>query len=90
MFSTTHQSDPLNRARLRWRARRGMLENDLVITRFLDKYETDLSDAQVGALTQLLELSDNDLFDLLMARKEPEPALQTSEMIDLLQQMRDV
>ena len=27
---TTHQSDPANRARLRWRSRRGLLENDLM------------------------------------------------------------
>ena len=30
---TTHQSDPANRARLRWRSRRGLLENDLILTR---------------------------------------------------------
>src|SRR5690606_23276112 len=33
----------LERARLRWRARRGLLENDLIITRFLDEYETQLT-----------------------------------------------
>ena len=34
-----HQSDPANRARLRWRSRRGLLENDLMLTRFLDAHE---------------------------------------------------
>ena len=70
MESTAHQSDPLRRARLRWRARRGLLENDLVLTRFLDRYEEGLSDDDVGALTRLLELSDNDLMDLILARSE--------------------
>ena len=65
-----HQSDPLRRARLRWRARRGLLENDLVLTRFLDRYEEGLSDDDVSALTRLLELSDNDLMDLILARSE--------------------
>jgi antitoxin CptB len=73
---TSHQSDPKQRARLRWRARRGLLENDLVLTRFLDRYEASLSDDEVGALTQLLELSDNELMDLILARCEPGIALE--------------
>lgn len=74
MESTAHQADPLQRARLRWRARRGLLENDLVLTRFLDRYEAELSDDDVGALTRLLDLSDNDLMDLILARSEIEKA----------------
>ena len=68
----THQADPLRRARLRWRSRRGLLENDLVLTRFLDAHEADLTDDEVGALTRLLELSDNELMDLILARIEPD------------------
>ncbi|WP_296001656.1 succinate dehydrogenase assembly factor 2, partial [Rugamonas sp.] len=34
--SSAHQADPANRARLRWRSRRGLLENDIILTRFLD------------------------------------------------------
>ena len=70
MTSNAHQSDPLRRARLRWRARRGLLENDLILTRFLDRYESGLSDEDVSALTRLLDMSDNDLMDLLLARSE--------------------
>jgi antitoxin CptB len=73
---TSHQSDPKQRARLRWRARRGLLENDLILTRFLDRHEASLSDDDVGALTQLLELSDNELMDLILARCEPGVALE--------------
>lgn len=69
METASHQSDPHQRARLRWRARRGLLENDLILTRFLDRHETGLSDDEVGALTELLDLSDNDLMDLILARK---------------------
>ena len=85
--SDPHQSDPLHRARLRWRARRGLLENDLVLTRFLDRYESDLSDDDVGALTQLLELSDNELMDLILARSELAGALDAPSLhrvVDLL------
>ena len=68
-----HQADPLRRARLRWRARRGLLENDLILTRFLDRHETTLSDDDVGALTRLLELTDNELMDVILARGEVPP-----------------
>ena len=70
-MSISHQADPANRSRLRWRARRGLLENDLILTRFLDQHEGSLSDAEVDGLTRLLDLSDNDLMDVILARKEP-------------------
>ncbi|WP_322092757.1 FAD assembly factor SdhE [Paraburkholderia bannensis] len=86
----SHQSDPHRRARLRWRARRGMLENDIIFERFFDRYEHDLSDADVGALTRLLELSDNDLMDLLLARKEPEGDLSDPDVKRVLELLRSV
>jgi antitoxin CptB len=57
--------------RLRWRCRRGMLENDLILTRFLDQRGAGISDSEVAALDGLLDLSDNDLWDLLSGRQEP-------------------
>jgi antitoxin CptB len=69
-MSVTHQADPVKRARLRWRARRGLLENDLIVSRFLDQHETSLTDAEVDAFSRLMDLSDNELMDLLLARKE--------------------
>ena len=68
--SDPHQADPKRRARLRWRSRRGLLENDLILTRFLDRHEDALSDEDVGALTQLLELSDNTLMDVILSGAE--------------------
>ena len=87
-MDSSHQSDPLRRARLRWRARRGLLENDLIFERFFSRYEHDLSDADVGALTRLLELSDNDLMDLLLARKEPEGDLADADVVRVLEMLR--
>jgi antitoxin CptB len=57
--------------RLRWRCRRGMLENDLILTRFLDRRGEGITDQEVVALDRLLELSDNELWDLLAGRQEP-------------------
>ena len=78
----------LERARLRWRARRGLLENDLIITRYLDAHEAELTDDDVAALTQLFEMGDNDLLDLLLARKELEGALDTPRLRGIIGQMR--
>jgi antitoxin CptB len=68
--------DPARLRRLSWRARRGLLENDLILTRFLDRYGPSLDDELIGGLDRLLDLTDNQLLDLLLGRGEPEPELQ--------------
>jgi len=88
MQQNTHQSDLANRSRLRWRSRRGLLENDLILTRFLDAHEEDLSDADVDALTRLLDLADNPLLDLLLARSEPEGEVDLPHVRALLVRLR--
>jgi antitoxin CptB len=87
-MSATHQSDPANRARLRWRSRRGLLENDLLLTRFLDAHEAAMTDEEVDAYTRLMDLSDNDLMDLLLARKEPEGEIDLPYVHALLARLR--
>ena len=77
-----------DRVRLRWRARRGLLENDLILTQYLDTFEKELTDVEVGALTQLFELGDNELLDLILARTEPEGALDKPEVKSVLTQLR--
>ena len=56
--------------RLRWRCRRGMLENDLILARYLEARGEEMSEADVAALDRLLDLADNDLWDLLSGRTE--------------------
>ena len=58
-------------ARLRWRCRRGMLENDLILSRFLDARGGAISGEEVAALDALLALGDIELWDLLSGRLEP-------------------
>jgi antitoxin CptB len=84
----THQSDPANRARLRWRARRGLLENDLILTRFLDAHEEALTDDEVDALSRLLDLADNPLMDLILARVEPTGDVDLPHVRALLARLR--
>ncbi len=74
--------------RLRWRCRRGLLENDLFIDRFFEQHGESLTTSLVQGLLQLMDLSDNDLLDLLLARKEPEGDLASKEVMQVLSMMR--
>jgi antitoxin CptB len=74
--------------RLRWRCRRGLLENDIFIDRFFEQHEESLTAALVQGLLQLMDLSDNDLLDLLLARKEPEGDLLDPHVLQVLSLMR--
>ncbi len=60
--------------RLRWRCRRGRLENDLILARFLDARATTMTVDDLAQLNQLLDLADNDLWDLLAGAAEPQDA----------------
>lgn len=84
------QLTELERARLRWRARRGLLENDLIITRFLDQYETTLTDSDVAALSRLFEMDDNALLDVLLGRTGLPDACDTPDIRRLVAQMQDL
>jgi antitoxin CptB len=66
---------PTELNRLRWRCRRGMLENDLILARFLDARGEAMTGDDVAALDRLLDLSDNELWDLLSGRAEPQDAM---------------
>ena len=75
-------------SRLRWRCRRGLLENDLFIERFFKRHEQRLTVGHASGLQQLMDLADNDLLDLLLARREPEGALACAEVSEVLGMLR--
>ena len=50
--------------RLKWKCRRGLLELDIVLERYLQKYPVD------PELSALLDLPDNDLWDIVSGRSE--------------------
>ena len=52
------------RDRLKWKCRRGLLELDLVLERYLRQHPED---AELGAL---LDLPDNDLWDIVSGRSD--------------------
>ena len=75
-------------SRLRWRCRRGLLENDLFIARFFQRHETGLTIRHADGLQALMDLADNDLMDLLLARREPDADLARPEVIEVLGMLR--
>jgi antitoxin CptB len=79
--------------RLKSDARRGLLENDLILQRFFERYGAQLSEADGKVLTQLLALDDNDLMDLLIGRKDSVAALEKEMESDsfktVLQKLRE-
>lgn len=64
--------------RIRWHCRRGMLELDLVLARFLDRHFADLGPPEREAFKALLEYPDNDLWDLVAGRAEPGPGAEAA------------
>jgi len=52
--------------KLQWKCRRGLLELDLVLQRFLPHVE----EAELDRLNEVLELPDNDLWDIVIGRSD--------------------
>ena len=74
--------------RLRWRARRGLLENDIGLGRYLDAHVETMSESAIEALDRLLDLSDPELLDLILRRREPEGDLDTPAVRALVEALR--
>jgi antitoxin CptB len=83
---------PVTLSKLRWRCRRGMLENDLFLERFFDKYAEVLTVRQANGLNALMDLSDNQLLDLHLGRKpisEVRPELDTPDIRAVLELLKE-
>jgi antitoxin CptB len=79
---------PLARRRLRWRARRGLLENDLIISRFFERHGDLLTRDEMVSIEALLDLPENELLDLLLARTDLPCALDVPHVRAMLQRLR--
>ncbi len=79
-------------SRLRWRCRRGMLENDLFVERFFHCYAATLTLRQAEGLAALMDLGDNDLLDLLLGRKmiaQVDGLLDRADIVKVLGMLRE-
>ena len=57
--------DQVDKNRLFWKCRRGLLELDIVLHRYLAKHPED------NTLSELLDLADNDIWDYVSGRSDP-------------------
>ncbi|MCS4293417.1 antitoxin CptB [Comamonas sp. BIGb0152] len=73
---------------LRWRSRRGLVENDIFVEQFFRTYGASLNVRQAHGLTTLMNLADNDLLDLLLKRKELTGDLDTPDVHEVLEMLR--
>jgi len=80
--------DPIALNRLKWRCRRGLLANDLLIERYFARHGSCITQRQADGLQALMDLPDNDLLDLLLARCEPAGELDRPAVHEVLAQMR--
>ena len=67
------EEEALDLAKIRYQCRRGMLELDLVLSRFLDKGFNTLTKEEQLNFATLLDFPDQDLYEFLMGRASPEP-----------------
>ena len=84
--------DERSLSRLKWRCRRGLLENDLFIERFFGRFESTLTVKQSQGLSALMELSDNDLLDLHLGRKtlvQVDAGLDRDDVHEVLSMLRE-
>jgi antitoxin CptB len=79
-------------SKLQWRCRRGLLENDLFIERFFQRHSNTLTVRHADALAALMDLSDNDLLDVHLARKtlsQVEATLDRADVHEVLKMLRE-
>jgi antitoxin CptB len=87
LLDTLDRNTPLGEralSKLRWRCRRGLLENDLFIERFFNRYAPQMTVGQARGMYILMDLSDNDLMDLFMKRKPLGADIESEEVTEVL------
>ncbi len=73
-----------NLERVRWRARRGLLELDIVLERFIELQYEQLDEAGRQVFEVLLDMPDNPLWEMVSGRLEAA----TDEQQALLEKIR--
>jgi antitoxin CptB len=71
-------------SKLRWRSRRGLLENDLFIERFFNRHAPSLTVGHARSMYALMELADNDLLDVFLGRPHSQEIAQQEDVKALL------
>jgi antitoxin CptB len=68
--------DPASLERVRWRCRRGLLELDIVLGRFVLQQYAAMNNQQRVIFDELLDMPDTELWDVITGKREPTHAHQ--------------
>jgi succinate dehydrogenase flavin-adding protein (antitoxin of CptAB toxin-antitoxin module) len=79
---TQNQHNALKR--MRWHARRGLLELDIVLMRFIDLHYARLTEVEQEIFEQLLDMPDNSLWDLISGKTPPRELATLLDKISLI------
>ena len=71
--------------RVRWRCRRGLLELDIVLGRFIEQHYVNLDKAQMAAFDLLLDMPDPALWDMITNTRHSPPQSERCAVLELLQ-----
>ncbi len=74
-------------SKLRWRCRRGLLENDLLIDRLFTR-EQGVTANEAKGLYALMDLADNELLDIFLGRQKPQANLDRPEVRQVIEAVR--
>ena len=85
--SSERAIDDRTLSKLRWRCRRGLLENDLLIERFFSRAEP-VTQSEARGLYLLMDLADNDLLDIFLGRQKPHANLDRPEVRQVIEAVR--
>lgn len=78
----------IEKARLKWRCRRGMLELDILLGRFCDQAMMQITPQRLTQLEQLLETPDPELLAWLMGDEDPAP--ESKDVVRWIQSFLDL
>ena len=70
--------------RVRWRCRRGLLELDIVLGRFVEQHYAGLDELQKVAFDALLDMPDNVLWDMITGKEAPPHEIQQLRLLECL------
>ena len=74
--------------RIAWRCRRGLLELDIVLQRFVAQYYEGLSVAELSAFDAMLALPDNDFWALVSSENAQPINLETLAVINKIKTLQ--
>ena len=88
MMNENNNNKDAQQRRLAWRCRRGMLELDIVLQRFVNEQFDTLTSDELQVFDGMLELPDNDFWELISSSKDNSKNVSADMVITKLKAVR--